>query len=92
MNMYAPSLYQLARSPAISKLKESGIIFGSRDFNTVYEQTLVRILDGDLFEVPGVKWKAAVGVEYRNDDIQSNPDAVARDGCFGAFSLTRGIW
>ena len=35
----------------------------------------------------------AIGYEYRNDDIQSNPDAVARDGLFwGFFSEDKGAF
>ena len=65
---------------------ERDYLFDSRDFNTVYEQTLVSlVIDGDIFEMPGGEMaKMAIGYEYRNDDIQSNPDAVARDGLFWA--------
>ena len=31
----------------------------------------------------------AFGIEHRNDDIQSNPDEVARDGLFWGFSQIR---
>ena len=34
----------------------------------------------------------AVGLEYRNDDIQSNPDAVARDGLFWGFFADKGAF
>ena len=36
--------------------------------------------------------KMAIGYEYRNDDIQSNPDAVARDGLFWGFFSDKGAF
>jgi iron complex outermembrane receptor protein len=95
VNMYAPSLYPVgAVTGDFETQAERDYLFGSRDFNTVYEQTLVSmVLDGDIFEVPGGEMaQLAVGVEYRNDDIQSNPDAVARDGLFWGFFSDKGAF
>ena len=51
------------------------------------------VLDGDIFEMPGGEMaQLAVGLEYRNDDIQSNPDAVARDGLFWGFFADKGAF
>ncbi|MDB2691278.1 TonB-dependent receptor [Luminiphilus sp.] len=94
VNMFAPSLYPSATSVTgdFATQAERDYLFGSRTFNTVYEQTLLSlVLDGDIFEMPGGEMaQLAVGVEYRNDDIQSNPDAVARDGLFWGYFKDRG--
>ena len=95
VNMYAPSLYPVGTVTGdFATQAERDYLFDSRDFNTVYEQTLVSlVLDGDLFEMPGGEMaKMAIGYEYRNDDIQSNPDAVARDGLFWGFFSDKGAF
>jgi len=95
VNMYAPSLYPVGTVTGDFETQaERDYLFDSRDFNTVYEQTLLSlVLDGDIFEMPGGEMaQLAVGVEYRNDDIQSNPDAVARDGLFWGFFADKGAF
>jgi iron complex outermembrane receptor protein len=95
VNMYAPSLYPVGTVTGdFATQAERDYLFDSRDFNTVYEQTLVSlVLDGDIFEMPGGEMaKMAIGYEYRNDDIQSNPDAVARDGLFWGFFSDKGAF
>jgi iron complex outermembrane recepter protein len=94
VNLYAPSLYPTGNNITgdFATQAERDYLFGNRDFNTVYEQTLVSlVLDGDIFEMPGGEMaQLAVGLEYRNDDIQSNPNAVARDGLFWGYFKDRG--
>lgn len=95
VNMYAPSLYPVGTVTGDFETQaERDYLFDSRDFNTVYEQTLLSlVLDGDIFEMPGGEMaQLAVGLEYRNDDIQSNPDAVARDGLFWGFFADKGAF
>ena len=95
VNMYAPSLYPVGTVVGdFGTQAERDYLFDSRDFNTVYEQTLFSlVLDGDLFEMPGGEMaQLAVGFEHRNDDIQSNPDAVARDGLFWGFFSDKGAF
>lgn len=95
VNMYAPSLYPVGTVTGDFETQaERDYLFGSRDFNTVYEQTLLSlVLDGDIFEMPGGEMaQIAIGLEYRNDDIQSNPDAVARDGLFWGFFSDKGAF
>ena len=57
--MYAPSLYPVGTVTGdFATQAERDYLFDSRDFNTVYEQTLVSlVLDGDIFEMPGGKWR-----------------------------------
>ena len=95
VNMYSPSLYPVGTVVGdFGTQAERDYLFDSRDFNTVYEQTLFSlVLDGDLFEMPGGEMaQLAVGIEHRNDDIQSNPDAVARDGLFWGFFADKGAF
>ena len=55
VNMYAPSLYPVGTVTGDFETQaERDYLFDSRDFNTVYEQTLLSlVLDGDIFEMPG---------------------------------------
>jgi len=93
--MYAPSLYPVGTIVGdFATQAERDYLFGSRDFNTVYEQTLFSLVaDGDLFEVPGGEMaQLAVGFEHRIDDIQSNPDEVAAEGLFWGFFSDKGAF
>ena len=93
VNMYAPSLYPLGTVTGdFATQAERDYLFDSRDFNTVYEQTtLSLILDGDIFEMPGGEMaQMAIGLEHRIDEIDSRPDAVARDGLFWGFFSDKG--
>ena len=95
VNMYAPSLYPVGTIVGdFATQAERDYLFGSRDFNTVYEQTLFSLVaDGDLFEVPGGEMaQLAVGFEHRIDDIQSNPDEVAAEGLFWGFFSDKGAF
>ena len=93
VNMYAPSLYPVGTVTGdFATQAERDYLFDTRDFNTVYEQTLFSlVLDGNIFEMPGGEMaKMAIGVEHRIDDINSKPDAVARDGLFWGFFSDKG--
>ena len=94
VNMFAPSLYPSSSSLVgdFATQAERYYILGSRTFNTVYEQTLFSlVLDGDIFEMPGGEMaQLAIGVEHRNDDIDSRPDNVARDGLLWGYFADRG--
>ena len=95
VNMYAPSLYPVGTVVGdFATQAERDYLFDSRDFNTVYEQTLFSlVLDGDIFEMPGGEMaQLAIGFEHRIDDIQSNPDDVARDGLFWGFFSDKGAF
>ena len=67
---------------------EREYVFDDRDFRTKYNQSIYSLfLTGKLFEMPAGAVQAVVGFDYRNDEIESLPDAVARDGLlFGFFS------
>jgi iron complex outermembrane receptor protein len=90
VNMFAPSLYPEDIVGEFATQAETDYLFDSRDFDTEYEQTVfLATMGGTLFEMPNDYGpvQASFGVEYRKDEINSIPDAVARDGLFfGYFS------
>jgi iron complex outermembrane receptor protein len=90
VNMFAPSLYPEDIVGEFATQAETDYLFDSRDFDTEYEQTVfIATMGGTLFEMPNDYGpvQANFGVEYRKDEINSIPDAVARDGLFfGYFS------
>jgi iron complex outermembrane receptor protein len=90
VNMFAPSLYPEDIVGEFATQAETDYLFDSRDFDTEYEQTVfIATMTGTLFDMPNDYGPvlASFGVEYRKDEINSIPDAVARDGLFfGYFS------
>nr|WP_298925904.1 TonB-dependent receptor [uncultured Erythrobacter sp.] len=65
---------------------ERDYLFGARTFDTTYEQIVANaFVTGDLFELPAGPVGAVVGVEYREDKIDSRPDNVASNGLFFGF-------
>ena len=82
VNLFAPSLY----SPLVGDFAtaaERNYLFDDRDFATEYRQTVVTYyMTGTLFELPAGGVSAGIGAEYREDQITSVPDHVARDGLF----------
>ena len=88
-NMFAPSLFGAGPSSAIGDIAtqaERDFLFDSRDFDTDYEQLVVSAyMTGEVFQMPAGPVLGVAGFEYRNDEIDSIPDEVARDGLFIAF-------
>lgn len=88
VNMYAPSLYPSGNNVIgdFATRAERDYLFGIRDFNTVYEQTIVNAFaSGELFELPAGEVSAAIGLEWRLDEIASRPGEVAAQGLFFGF-------
>jgi iron complex outermembrane receptor protein len=87
VNMYAPSLYPVGVVTGdFATAAERDYLFDTRDFETDYTQTLFTgYANGFLFELPGGTAMAGIGVEWREDDIDSIPDDVAREGLFFGF-------
>lgn len=89
-NLFAPSIFG-APSGAFASAAESDYLFGIRSFDTTYEQILFNAFaTGDLFELPAGSVTTAIGVEYRKDRIDSQPDAVASNGLFFGFFADQG--
>lgn len=87
INMLAPSLYEnLIGDFATSA--ERAYLMDSRDFDTEIEQTLVTAFtSGTVYTLPAGDVLIGLGLEYRKDEIKSDPDDIARDGLlFGFFS------
>lgn len=90
VNLFAPSLYEGIIGDFATQA-ERDYLFDTRDFNTVYEQYFVTgIVNGDVFELPGGTMTAALGFEYRIDNLESNPDQVAAEGLFFGFFSDQG--
>ncbi|MXO96314.1 TonB-dependent receptor [Erythrobacter aquimaris] len=61
--------------------EEEAYLFDDRSFRTVYEQKLFSAFaTGDLFELPAGPVGAVIGVEWREDSIDSQPNFVAANG------------
>lgn len=90
VNLFAPSVIgQVVGSFATQA--EADYVFGTRDFKTVYEQTVLSgYVTGDLFELPAGPVGAVFGVEWREDKIDSQPNFVASNGLFFGFFSDRG--
>jgi iron complex outermembrane receptor protein len=85
VNMFAPSLYGGVVGDFASQA-ERDYLFDSRDFNTIYEQTMLSAyVTGDLFELPAGPVGVVLGGEWREDRIDSQPDFVAGNGLLISF-------
>lgn len=70
---------------------ERDYLFGDRTFKTTFEQTMVQAYaTGDLFKLPGGTAAGVVGLEYRKDQLDSQPNDVARDGLLWGYFSDRG--
>ncbi len=87
VNMFAPSLYPVGVVLGdFATQAERDFLFDSRDFTTKYDQTIFSAyFNGFLFDLPGGTVTGGIGLEYRDDEIKSIPDDVARDGLFFGF-------
>jgi len=86
VNMFAPSLYANTSNNDFATQAERDYVFDLRSFDTVYEQTLVNLIfTGDIADMPAGTVAAAIGYEFREDEIASIPNDVARDGTMLGF-------
>lgn len=87
VDLFAPSLYPPGTVIGeFATQAERDYLFDSRDFNTKYFQTIwSAFLTGDLLQMPSGPLSVVFGFEYRDDEIKSIPDEVAREGLFTAF-------
>jgi len=87
VDLFASSLYPVGVVTGdLATQAERDYLFDGRNFDTGYEQTIISAyVTGDIFEMPAGGVAFGFGVEHRNDDIASIPDAVARDGLFWGF-------
>ena len=92
VNMFAPSLYPIGDTVGeFATQQEFDYLIDSRDFDTIYEQTIASVYaTGNVFELPAGDVALGFGVELRRDAIDSIPDAVARDGLLWGFFVDGG--
>ena len=70
---------------------EADYLFGLRTFDTTYEQIVgSAYVTGDLFDLPAGPVGAVLGVEFRRDEINSQPDFVASNGLLFGFFADQG--
>ena len=85
VNLFARTLYDSLVGDFETQA-ERDYVFDNRDFATEYRQTVVTYyMTGSLFELPAGAVSAGFGLEYREDEITSIPDHVARDGLVWGF-------
>ena len=86
VNMFAESLYSTVIGD-FATAAERDYLLDNRDFRTKYIQSVYSaFLTGTLFDLRAGAVQAVLGFDYRKDEIESIPDAVARDGLlFGYF-------
>ncbi|MEP0191662.1 MAG: TonB-dependent receptor [Erythrobacter sp.] len=85
VNLFAPSLLGSAIGDFATQA-ERDYLFGVRDFDTTIEQVLISAFaTGDLFDLPAGPVAGVVGVEFRDDKIDSIPNFVASNGLFFGF-------
>lgn len=89
VNLFADGIYDIPfgqLDPA-----DRAYLFDERNFDTTYEQTLVSaFVQGDLFDLPAGPVGVVIGAEFRNDKIDSQPDAVASEGLLFGFFADQG--
>ncbi len=86
IDMFAPSLYPENVVGDFATEAERAYLFDSRDFDTEYEQQIITgYVTGNLFNLPAGGVAVGLGIEYREDEIRSIPDEVARDGLLQSF-------
>ena len=91
VDIFAPSLYAGVAQNDFASAAERAYLFDSRDFRTKYRQTLgFFYMTGEIFEMQGGEALFGIGIEYREDEIESLPDQVAADGLFPQFFVDQG--
>ena len=90
VNLFAPSVLGSTIGD-LSSQAERDYIFAVRSFDTNYEQAIVSgFVTGDLFELPAGPVGAVVGMEWRKDRIDSQPNFAASNGLFFGFFADSG--
>ena len=87
VNMFADSLYQPGGG-AFATPAEHDFVFGVRSFDTeIYQSIFSGVLQGDVATLPwnNTSIPLVLGVEYREDEINSVPNDVAREGLLIAY-------
>ena len=90
VNLFADSIFNLPFG-SFATDAERDYLLDSRDFDTRYEQIIATAFaSGDLFELTGGTATGLIGVEWREDTIDSRPDVVASEGLLAGFFSDQG--
>jgi iron complex outermembrane receptor protein len=90
VNLFAPSLLGQTIGD-FATAAERNYVFGTRNFDTTYEQTLFSAFaTGNVFEMPAGQVAMVVGAEWREDKIDSTPSVEASNGLLFGFASDRG--
>lgn len=85
INLFAPSLYAFPNGDFATQA-ERDYLFDHRRFKTDIKQTIFSgFINGYVYELPAGPVAFGLGVELREDEIESIPDDIARDGLFFGF-------
>lgn len=88
VNLFAPSLLNVAAGGEFATQAERDFLFGDRTFDTrIGQLVLSGIIQGNVFDLPGGEAGLLLGAEFREDTIDSDPNRVASEGLlFGFFA------
>ncbi len=90
INLFAPSLYD-GIIGTFATQAERDYVFDVRDFRTEYAQTIISgFISGNIYKLPAGNVGLVLGAEWRDDNLNSKPDNVARDGLFFGFFSDQG--
>ena len=90
VNLFGANIYDIPFG-SFDTQAEQDYLFDERNFDTTYEQIVLSgVVTGDLFQLPGGPVGVAIGAEWREDTINSIPDAVAAEGLFFGFFADQG--
>ena len=93
VNMFAPSLFSSAAGGTFATQAETDYLFDTREFATDISQTVIdAVVQGDIYTLPGGEVSLLMGYQFRNDEINSQPNAVASQGLFFGFSSDLGAF
>lgn len=88
VNLFAPNALEIRGSLSP---QEEAFLFDSRDFKTRYFQTILNaFVAGQIAELPAGDVQVSLGVEWRQDEIDSQPDDIAANGLFFGFFSDQG--
>ncbi len=91
VNLFAESLFFPGPIGDLATQAERDYLFGERTFDTTYEQIVLSgFVSGEVIELPAGPLSLVLGVEYREDTINSQPDFVAANGLFWGFFADSG--
>ncbi len=86
VNLFAPSLMGVAAGGQFATAAEANYLFDDRVIDTYIGQTIGELyVQGDLLTLPGGDVSMLVGASIRNDQINSDPNAIAAEGLFFGF-------